>query len=97
MNEQVIADPVMVQLLTGPVGALVLCLAAIFIIGRWIGKHLPVWVNRHLDQFDRVIDEHSQDRQVYKESLHDMTLELTNVGKEVKSIKEDVVEIKAKL
>lgn len=87
----------MIQLLTGPVGALVLCLMAIFVIGRWIGQHLPVWVNRHLDQFDRVIEEHSQDRKVYKESLYDMTIELQNVGTEVKSIKEDVVEIKAKL
>ena len=90
-------DPVLIQLLTGPVGALVLCLMAIFVIGRWIGQHLPVWVNRHLDQFDRVIEEHSQDRKVYKESLYDMTIELQNVGTEVKSIKEDVVEIKAKL
>ena len=90
-------DPVLIQLLTGPVGALVLCLMAIFVIGRWIGQHLPVWVNRHLDQFDRVIDEHSQDREVYKKSLYDMTIELQNVGTEVKSIKEDVVEIKAKL
>ena len=90
-------DPVLIQLLTGPVGALVLCLMAIFVIGRWIGQHLPVWVNRHLDQFDRVIEEHSQDRKVYKESLYDMTIELQNVGTEVKSIKEDLVEIKAKL
>ena len=90
-------DAVLIQLLTGPVGDLVLCLMAIFVIGRWIGQHLPVWVNRHLDQFDRVIEEHSQDRKVYKESLYDMTIELQNVGTEVKSIKEDVVEIKAKL
>jgi len=90
-------DPVMIQLLTGPVGALALCLIAIFVIGRWVGKHLPVWVERHLNQFDRMIEQHSEDREVYKKSLHDMTLELTNVGKEVRSIKEDVVEIKAKL
>ena len=90
-------DPVMIQLLTGPVGALVLCLGAIFVIGRWIGQHLPVWVNRHLDQFDTVIKEHKEDREVYKQSFYDMTLELNNVGKEVKSIKEDVVEIKARL
>ena len=87
----------MIQLLTGPVGALVLCLMALFVIGRWIGNHLPVWVNRHLDQFDTVIKEHKEDREVFKKSLYDITLELNNVGKEVKSIKDDVTQMKAKL
>ena len=90
-------DQVLIQLLTGPVGALALCLIAIFVIGRWIGQHLPRWVERHLNQFDRMIEQHSEDREVYKKSLYDMTIELQGVGKEVKSIKEDVVEIKAKL
>tara|TARA_R110000803_G_scaffold203647_1_gene269323 strand:+ start:450 stop:728 length:279 start_codon:yes stop_codon:yes gene_type:complete len=90
-------DQVWIQLLTGPVGALVLSLMALFIVGRWIGQHLPTWVNRHLDQFDKVIQEHSFDREIYKKSIFDVTIEIKDVGKEVKSIKEDVIEIKSKL
>ncbi len=90
-------DQVWIQLLTGPVGALVLSLMALFIVGRWVGKYLPTWVNRHLDQFDKVIKEHSYDREIYKKSIFDVTIEIKDVGKEVKAIKEDVIEIKSKL
>jgi len=92
MNEQVL-----IQLLTGPVGALALCLIAIFVIGRWVGQHLPKWVERHLSQFDRLIEQHQEDRDVYQQSVRDMTVELNAMGQEVRSIKNDVVEIKAKV
>jgi hypothetical protein len=62
----------MLQIATGPVAALALCLLFIFFIGRWLAAHLPVWVDRHLKQIDRMVDSHNEDRQMYKESLNEV-------------------------
>ncbi len=37
-------EQMMIQVLTGPVAALALCLMAIYAIGKWLANHLPKWL-----------------------------------------------------
>lgn len=86
------------QIATGPVAALALCLLFIFFIGRWLAAHLPVWVDRHLKQIDRMVDSHNEDRQMYKESLNEVNKTLItlhgDIGElqvDVKAMREDMI------
>jgi hypothetical protein len=88
----------MLQIATGPVAALALCLLFIFFIGRWLAAHLPVWVDRHLKQIDRMVDSHNEDRQMYKESLNEVNKTLItlhgDIGElqvDVKAMREDMI------
>ena len=92
MNEEI-----WVQLLTGPVGALVLCVGALLIIGRWVGRYLPQWVERHLGQFDKLIENQSEDREMHKSALIELSNNLNGVSVEVGKIKENIQEIKLKI
>ena len=87
-------EETMFHLLTGPVGALALCLFAIYFVARWVATHVPIWVDRHLKQIDKMIDSHNNDREMYKETLGTLTVSLKDLGKEVDVIKDDVKEIK---
>lgn len=87
-------EQMMIQVLTGPVAALGLCLMAIYIVGKWLATHLPKWVDRHLMQIDNIVESHHQDREVYKEGLTTLTTSLTDLRGEVDVIKEDVKDIK---
>lgn len=87
----------MLQIATGPVAALALCLIFIFVLGRWLAAHLPVWVDRHLKQIDRMVDSHNEDRQMYKESLNEVNKTLVtlhgDIGElqiDVKAMREDI-------
>ena len=91
MNEQI-----WIQLLTGPVGALFLAVGALWIIGRWVGKYLPQWVERHLSQFDKLIENQSEDREMHKSALTELSNNLNGVSIEVGLIKENIKEIKLK-
>lgn len=88
----------MLQIATGPVAALALCILFIFFIGRWLAAHLPVWVDRHLKQIDRMVDSHNEDRQMYKESLNEVNKTLItlhgDIGElqvDVKAMREDMI------
>lgn len=87
-------EETMLSILTGPVGALALCLFAIYFVARWVATHVPIWVDRHLKQIDKMIDSHNNDREMYKDTLGTLTVSLKDLGKEVDVIKDDVHEIK---
>jgi len=80
----------LLQILTGPVGALALCLLFIYFVGRWLASHLPVWVDRHLKQIDRMVDSHNEDRRVYKESITEINATLVTLHGDVDDLKIDV-------
>ncbi len=88
------SEETMLSILTGPVGALALCLFAIYFVARWVATHVPIWVDRHLKQIDKMIDSHNHDREMYKDTLGTLTVSLKDLGKEVDVIKDDVKEIK---
>lgn len=87
-------EELMYQLLTGPVAALALCVITLFAIGKWVAKNVPVWVNRHMNQIDKIVDSHNQDREMYRESLGTLTVSLQEINREVDVIKDDVKDIK---
>ena len=90
-------EQLMIEILTGPVAALGLCVVGLYAIAKWVGANVPVWVNRHLDQLDKIVDSHNQDREMYRESLGTLTISLQELNKEVDVIKDDVKEIKIAL
>jgi hypothetical protein len=87
----------LIKLLTGPFGALILCVIALIVIGRWLGKYLPQWVERHLGQFDKLIENQSEDREMHKSTLIELSNNLNGVSVEVGKIKENIQEIKLKI
>jgi hypothetical protein len=44
-----------IQIATGPVAALALCIFAIYFVARWLATNVPKWVDRHLTQIDTMI------------------------------------------
>ncbi len=90
-------EELMINVLTGPVAALGLCVVCLYAIAKWVGANVPVWVNRHLEQMDKIVDSHNQDREMYRESLGTLTVSLQELNKEVDVIKDDVKEIKIAL
>ena len=90
-------EDTLIQILTGPVAALALCIAAIFYIGRWVATHLPIWVDRHMKQIDNIIESHNEDRKVYREGLETLNMSIRDLNGEVDVIKDDVKDIKNSL
>jgi len=80
----------MLQIATGPVAALALCLMFIYLVGRWLASNLPVWVDRHLKQIDRMVDSHNEDRQMYKESLNEVNKTLITLHGDIGELQIDV-------
>ena len=78
------------QIATGPVAALALCILAIAFVARWLATHLPQWVDRHLKQIDRMVDSHNEDRQMYKESLSEVNKTLITLHGDVGVLQVDV-------
>jgi len=88
-------EDLIMQIITGPVAALGLCIMALWVIFKWIGQNVPQWVARHLAQIDSIVHSHDQDREMYRESLETLTIHLKDLDKEVTVIKEDVKDIKS--
>jgi len=84
----------MIEALTGPVAALALCILSLYAIFKWLGAHLPKWVDRHLNQIDRIVESHNEDRTIYKEGLTTLNTNMRELKGEMYTIKEDVREIK---
>ena len=42
-------EELMIDILTGPVAALALCVFALYFIAKWLATHVPVWVDRLLN------------------------------------------------
>tara|TARA_R100001440_G_scaffold66766_1_gene87866 strand:- start:54 stop:359 length:306 start_codon:yes stop_codon:yes gene_type:complete len=91
------SEQLWMNILTGPVAALGLCLVLLYAIGKWAASNIPVWVDRHLKQIDKIVDSHNQDRAMYQENLKNLSISLGKVSVEVEVIKQDVQEIKTKI
>lgn len=80
----------LVQIATGPVAALALCIMAIAFVARWLAANLPKWVDRHLNQIDRMVESHNEDRQMYRESLTEVNKTLVTLHGDVGELQIDV-------
>lgn len=85
----------MLQIATGPVAALALCILAIYFVGRWLAEHLPKWVDRHLKQIDNMVESHNEDRKIYKESLTEVNRALVTLHGDVGELQVDVKQLRA--
>ena len=92
MNEQLI-----MQLATGPVAALALCIGAIYFVARWVAQNVPIWIDRHLNQIDNMVESHNEDREVYKDSMTEVNRSLVTLHGDLTVLKGDVSEIKQKI
>ena len=92
MNEQLI-----MQLATGPVAALALCIGAIYFVARWVAQNVPIWIDRHLNQIDNMGESHNEDREVYKDSMTEVNRSLVTLHGDLTVLKGDVSEIKQKI
>lgn len=90
-------EDTLIQILTGPVAALALCVSAIWFIAKWVATHLPIWVDRHLQQIDNIVESHHEDREVYKAGLETLNTSMQELHGEVDVIKDDVKDIKNSL
>lgn len=82
---------------TGPVAALALCIMAIWVVARWLAQNVPVWVDRHLNQIDNMVESHNEDREVYRESMREVNRSMQTLHGDLSVLKGDVKEIKDKI
>ena len=87
-------------MLTGPFSAMILAVIMLFYIGRWLAENVPLYLDRHLKQIDKIVDSHNADREMYREGLQTLTEqhnqlanEVLNISRDVKEIKEDVTRL----
>ena len=79
------------QMALGPFGALVVLCVVIYGIYSVGTKHLlPIVqgaVDRHLDQVDRMLEEHREDREIFKQTIEKIVDRLDKVEDDVAYIK----------
>ena len=87
-------------MLTGPFSAMILAVIMLFYIGRWLAENVPLYLDRHLKQIDKIVESHNADREMYREGLQTLTEqhnqlanEVLNISRDVKEIKEDVTRL----
>ena len=79
------------EMVLGPFGALVVLCVVIYGIYSLGVKHLlPMLssaVDRHLDQVDRMLEEHKEDREIFKQTIEKIVDRLDKVEDDVAYIK----------
>lgn len=79
------------QLILGPFGALATMAVVLYGIYSLVVKHLlPLathGLDRHLSQIDQMLEQHKQDRELYRESILFITQRLDKVEDDVSYIK----------
>ena len=83
-----------IQMLTGPFSAMVLAVIMLFAMGKWLAQNVPLYLERHLKQIDKIIDNHTQDREMYRQGLQTLTEQHNVLAREVKEITVSVKDIK---
>ena len=83
-----------IQMLTGPFSAMVLAVIMLFFIGRWLAENVPLYLDRHLKQIDKMVDSHNEDREMYRQGLQTLTEQHNDLSREVHAISRDVSDIK---
>ena len=86
-----------IQMLTGPFSAMLLAVIMLFFIGRWLAENVPLYLDRHLKQIDKMVDSHNEDREMYREGLQTLTEQHNNLTRDVLDISRDVKEIKTEV
>ena len=86
-----------VQALTGPFSAMVLAVIMLSASARWLAKYVPLYLNRHLDQIDKMVDSHNEDRETWKEGLQTLTERHNLLSRDIVEIKSGIQEIRAKV
>ena len=86
-----------IQMLTGPFSAMVLAVIMLFFIGRWLAENVPLYLDRHLKQIDKMVESHNEDREMYREGLQTLTEQHNQLAREVLDISRDVKEIKTEV
>ena len=89
--------PELVQALTGPFSAMMLAVIMLIAAAKWLGKYVPLYLNRHLDQIDKMVDSHNEDREAWKNGLQTLTEQHNLLNRDIVEIKAGVAEIRAKV
>jgi hypothetical protein len=81
----------LIEMVLGPFGALVVLCVVIYGFYSMGVKHLlPLLqgaVDRHLDQVDRMLEEHKEDREIFKQTIEKIVDRLDKVEDDVAYIK----------
>ncbi len=89
--------PELVQALTGPFSAMLLAVIMLIAAAKWLGKYVPLYLNRHLDQIDKMVESHNEDREAWKNGLQTLTEQHNLLNRDIVEIKAGVAEIRAKV
>ena len=81
---------------TGPAAAAVILIALAYGFYRLANEHLLPLVRtglrEHFEHIEKLMEEHSKDRQVFREAIELLTNRLDNIESDVKEIKEKIDE-----
>jgi hypothetical protein len=81
---------------TGPAAAVVILVALAYGFYRLANEHLLPLVRtglrEHFEHIEKLMEEHSKDRQVFREAIELLTNRLDNIESDVKEIKEKIDE-----
>jgi septal ring factor EnvC (AmiA/AmiB activator) len=83
-----------IQMLTGPFSAMVLAVIMLFAMGKWLAQNVPLYLDRHLRQIDKMIESHNQDREMYRQGLQTLTEQHNVLAREVQEITVSVKDIR---
>ena len=89
--------PELIQALTGPFSAMRLAVIMLIAGAKWLGKYVPLYLNRHLDQIDKMVESHNEDRETWKVGLQTLTEQHNLLNRDISEIKTGVAEIRAKV
>ena len=87
----------MIQMLTGPFSAMLLAVIMLIAIGRWLAHNVPLYLDRHLKQIDKMVDSHNEDRDMYISGLQTLTEQHNLLSRDVQEIKTEVKNISMKV
>lgn len=77
--------------LTGPFSALILAVSVLAVIYKLIVDHIAPaiknYFDRHLEQVDKMIDEHKIDRETWQKSVIILETKLTQIHDDVKDLR----------
>ena len=88
--------PEIIQALTGPFSSMILAVIMLTAGAKWLGKYVPLYLNRHLDQIDKMVESHNEDREAWKSGLLTLTDQHNILARDVTEIKQDVKEIRTR-
>lgn len=86
-----------IQMLTGPFSAMVLAVILLVAVGRWLAENIPLYLDRHLKQIDKMVESHNEDREMYRENLQTLSERHNLLIRDVQEIKQDVKNLAMKV